>query len=115
MMLIVSNEEIGRNIRFYRKKANLSLIELGELVGLHKSTVSRYEKGKISSLDITMIKNFANALNVHISDLVNTDDAVDPPNPLIDELTEKASHLSDEQLKQVIAIVDTFKAQKKGP
>lgn len=43
----------------------MTLRELGELVGLHESTVQRYEKGKIKKIDMEVIKEFARALRVN--------------------------------------------------
>ena len=55
---------VGQKIRAARKEKKLSMKELGKLVNLHESTVSRYEKGEITTLDIEKLKDFANALYV---------------------------------------------------
>lgn len=50
--------------------------KLGEMVGLHESTISRYEKGEIISLDIEKMKEFARALDVNASWLMGWEDEV---------------------------------------
>ena len=52
----------------------MSMKTLGELVHLHESTVSRYEKGSIMSLDIDTLKEFARVLDVSVSYLMCMDD-----------------------------------------
>lgn len=64
------NIEIGKRIYNARKALKISMRELGEKVGLHESTISRYEKGEIQSLDIEKLKEFAKALNVSASYLI---------------------------------------------
>lgn len=58
------NIEVGCRIKESRKKKNISMARLGELVGLHESTIQRYEQGKIKALDIEKISDFASALSV---------------------------------------------------
>ena len=61
------NIEVGERIRKERKKQNMTMKELGKKVNLHESTISRYEKGDIATLDIDKIKEFANVLGVSTS------------------------------------------------
>lgn len=58
------NKKIGIRIHNARKNKKMSMKKLGELVNLHESTISRYEKGEIMSLDIEKLKEFAKALDV---------------------------------------------------
>lgn len=58
------NLEVGCKIKCARKKKKMSMKRLGELVHLHESTISRYEKGEIMALDIDKLKEFAIALDV---------------------------------------------------
>lgn len=60
------NEEVGYRIFKARSEKGITLKELGDLIGIAESTAQRYEKGKIKSLDIEMIKRIAKALNVTI-------------------------------------------------
>lgn len=67
------NIEIGKRIFNARKNLKISRAELGNKVNLHESTVKRYEDGKIKSLDIEKMKEFANALEVDVIDLLGWD------------------------------------------
>ena len=58
------NKEFGDRLFNIRKERGLTMNELGKLVGLHESTVKRYENGEIKTLDIEKVKEFARALNV---------------------------------------------------
>ena len=55
---------IGANIRAYRQESGLTLDELAERVGLTKSTLSRYELGKLEPNFETVV-DIADALDVH--------------------------------------------------
>jgi transcriptional regulator with XRE-family HTH domain len=68
------NVKVGGRIRSARKKQKMTMKELGKKVNLHESTISRYEKGEISTLDIDKIKEFANVLNVSTSYLTGWDE-----------------------------------------
>ena len=58
------NVELGARLKTARRNKRLSMKALGEMVNLHESTISRYEKGEIQALDIDKVKEFAVALNV---------------------------------------------------
>jgi transcriptional regulator with XRE-family HTH domain len=67
------NEEVGYRIYKARAEKGITLKELGDLIGIAESTVQRYEKGKIKSLDIEMIKKLSKALNVSPAYLMGWD------------------------------------------
>lgn len=54
---------IGKLIRFYRRKLGLTQTELSKLTGISQSTISDYEKGNIIP-SISNIKKIAKALNI---------------------------------------------------
>lgn len=64
------NKLVGARIHSERQNKHLTLKELGTLVGISESTMQRYEKGKIKSIDIDMIKRFAKALNIPAENLM---------------------------------------------
>lgn len=63
-------KEIGKRIFAKRKEAKLTRAELGMKLGLHESTVKRYEDGDIKSVDIERLKEFAQALHINVSFLM---------------------------------------------
>ena len=67
------NRLVGLRIRAERQNKNLTLKELGALVGISESTTQRYEKGQIKSVDINIIKKFSDALEVPTERLLGWD------------------------------------------
>jgi transcriptional regulator with XRE-family HTH domain len=65
-------KEIGNNIKTYRKLKKLSLLELGNMIFKSKGTISKYEKGSIA-LDIITLMEICNALDIHITQLLEND------------------------------------------
>lgn len=72
------NKSVGRRLYEARKAKGYSRAKVGELVGLHETTVKRYEDGDIKSLDIERLKAFAEVLGTSATDLLgwisNSDD-----------------------------------------
>lgn len=56
-------EQVGRNITLYRQRMGISMTQLAEDIGAHKSAVSRMEKGKNITLE-TLCK-ISLALDIH--------------------------------------------------
>lgn len=94
---------VGERIRYIRKSRKISMKELGKLVNLHESTVSRYEKGEITTLDIEKLKEFAKALNVPVDYLAGWDTNKSFENLIIrlsDELEEVI--LTDNEINAIV-------------
>ncbi len=56
--------ELGDRIRLLRTQKNMTLEELGELVGVGKSTVRKWENGMIANMRRDKIAKVAKALDV---------------------------------------------------
>jgi len=61
----MSTEEIGKIVRFHRKKAQLSQVQLAFLAGVGKTVVFDIEKGKIS-VQLDSLLKILNVLNVRL-------------------------------------------------
>ena len=57
------NSELGKRIRFYRKEAGLTLLDVEQLSGIKVAMLSRYEKGE-SSISVECLQKIAAALGV---------------------------------------------------
>lgn len=57
--------EIGKRIKFCREEAGITQEELGQTLGLNKSTIQRYESGKIVKIKLPILQAMANTLNVN--------------------------------------------------
>lgn len=56
--------EIGYRIKDCREQADITQEELGNRIGLNKSTIQRYETGKIERIKIPVLQAIAKELNV---------------------------------------------------
>ena len=94
---------VGQKIRHARKQKKLSMKQLGKLVNLHESTVSRYEKGEISTLDIEKLKEFAKALNVPADYLAGWDN-LNSLDTLMIKLNEivKDTYLDNDEIDAIV-------------
>lgn len=63
------NKVIGEALRQYRKKNNLTQLEVGEKVGLNRDAIIRIEKG-IRNITIDEVREISNLLNVSIEDML---------------------------------------------
>ena len=61
----MDTKQIGRIIRYHRKIAGLSRIQLAELAGIGKSSVFDMEKGK-ESIQLNTLFSIMKALNLSI-------------------------------------------------
>ena len=69
------NIEIGKRIKKRREELGMTQEDLGNALWLNKSTIQRYETGKISSIKLPVIHAIANKLNVNPDWLIlKTDD-----------------------------------------
>lgn len=82
--------ETGEKIYNLRKAKGLTLEELGNLVGVGKSTVKKWEKGMIANMKRDKISKLASALNVSPAYLMGWEmDDGDIGNALVADCLEK--------------------------
>lgn len=108
---IKENEYIGLKIKKLRKEMGLTMCQLGALVSLHESTVNRYEQGKIRTIDINVLKRFADVLNSTVPELTgNILESTDASVVGWEEspIQEKYNHLTTEQKKIIDMLLDEF-------
>ncbi len=105
------NKKVGARIKEARLKADLTLEELGAKVGLTKSTVTKYERGEIKTLDISKIKEFAKVLRVDSNYLACWDD--EEP-----EIKTVAAHaiedLTDDEIDEVLDFIRFQKMKRQN-
>lgn len=61
---MVNAIEIGKRIESARSELNLTQDELAKELGLNKSTIQRYETGKVQRIKIPILEAMAKVLNV---------------------------------------------------
>ena len=88
---------VGSNIKFYRKKANLTQKELGDLIGKGKSNISMYESSdRLPPIDVLV--KLCKVLNVSVSTLLGIKDNAETAynnSPDLPELSEGEKAIVD--------------------
>ena len=62
--------DIGRRIKDARLTKGLTQEELGNIVGLQKSAIAKYESGRVVNIKRSTLQKLANALDLRGSDLI---------------------------------------------
>ena len=65
--------EIGQKIKKARLERGLTQQELGELVGVQKSAIAKYENGRVVNIKRSTLQKIAGALNIRPSELIFTE------------------------------------------
>lgn len=68
--------EIGENIRRARRAAGLTQERLGEMIGVGKSAIQKYESGGVKEIKHSTIIRICRALNVPPSTLIGNGDDI---------------------------------------
>lgn len=91
----MTNIEIGNRIKYVRNLRNVTLDTIAQKVGVAKSTVQRYESGKIESIKLPVIESIANALNVNPAWIVGKSDLIELPSQKIPKIMQYYNQLND--------------------
>lgn len=59
------NKKIGERIKMRRKELNLTQEQVGDSIGVNKSTIQRYENGLFKDLKMPVIQSIARVLKVN--------------------------------------------------
>lgn len=65
--------EIGQKIKKARLERGLTQQELGDIVGVQKSAIAKYENGRVVNIKRSTLQKIAKALNIRPSELVFTE------------------------------------------
>lgn len=106
-MYELNNKLIAENIKFYRKTRNITMKQLGEIIGKTKATVSKYENGEITP-DIITILEICNALNISISQLFPTEEIlqVNANNPFSSNIIYMYYFTGDLLITSIIELIE---------
>lgn len=98
--------EIGKRIKQRRIELNMTQEELGNLLWLNKSTIQRYENGKISSIKIPVLHAMAKQLDVDSNWLALKTDIMgsfEPRSELYNEnLNKETTQYNDNEKKLLL-------------
>ena len=109
--------EIGQKIKKARLERGLTQQELGDIVGVQKSAIAKYENGRVVNIKRSTLQKIASALNIRPSELIFTEspkDAADLHVRIITdfELMETLKDyylLSEENQKMIRELVRSLK------
>ena len=62
--------EIGQKIKKARLERGLTQQELGDIVGVQKSAIAKYENGRVVNIKRSTLQKIAGALNIRPSELL---------------------------------------------
>lgn len=62
--------EIGQKIKEARVSKGLTQQELGDIVGVQKSAIAKYENGRVVNIKRSTLQKIASALNIRPSELI---------------------------------------------
>jgi transcriptional regulator with XRE-family HTH domain len=108
--------EIGQKIRHARISKGLTQEELGNLVGLQKSAIAKYENGRVVNIKRSTLQKLAQALDLRGSDLIIEADPKEAADlhakvlldvELMDSI-EKYYTLSAEKQKMIRDLIDSL-------
>ena len=86
----MSNAEIGLRLAEARKELGMTMDDLAQKVGVAKSTIQRYEAGKIEHIKMPVIESIANAMGVNPCWLIGKSEdkqiEEDPEHDILDDI-----------------------------
>lgn len=91
----MTNKEIGSRIKYARDLRNVTLDDIAKKVGVTKSTIQRYETGKITTIKLPVVESIAIALNVNPSWVVGKSDNMELPSQKIPRIMQYYNQLND--------------------
>ena len=108
--------EIGQKIKKARLERGLTQQELGDIVGVQKSAIAKYECGRVVNIKRSTLQKIASALDIRPSELIFTESPKDTAELHVRILTDvqlmnaiREYHaLSEEKQKLVREIIHGF-------
>ncbi len=91
----MTTAEIGNRIKYARDLRGATLDDIAKKVGVTKSTIQRYENGKINTIKVPVVESIAMALNVNPSWIVGKSNDMELPTQKIPEIAQYYEMLND--------------------
>jgi len=105
--------QLGRRIAELRKAADITQVQLAEILGIAQQTMAHYEGG-VSRIAVALLPPLARALNTTVEDLIGEDDkrgGKRGPASKLQQQLDQVSQLPRAQQKFVSAMLDTVLQQ----
>ena len=104
-----TNTNIGEKIKAARLKKGYTQEELGKLIGVQKSAVAKYEKGRVVNIKRSVLARISKVLNIPPAELVS--DIEEKPKETAHEL---AAIFNDIELMEMIREYNSLDDKKKA-
>ena len=111
---------IGEKIRARREELGMTTEELGKLIGVQRSAITKYEKDKVD-LKSRQLQAIANALNVPPVALLGDDDFEDQQrlealhqDPRLGLLFDRSRKMSSEDVDFMLQMADRILKERDG-
>ena len=91
----MTNVEIGARIKYVRDLREATLDDIAKKVGVTKSTIQRYENGKIKNNKIPVVESIAISLNVNPAWLIGKSDTMELPSQKVPKIINYYELLND--------------------
>ncbi len=91
----MTNVEIGARIKYVRDLREATLDDIAKKVGVTKSTIQRYENGKIKNIKIPVVESIAISLNVNPAWLIGKSDTMELPSQKVPKIINYYELLND--------------------
>ena len=91
----MTNAEIGNRIKYARDLRDVTLDDIAKKVGVAKSTIQRYETGKITTIKIPVVESIAIALNVNPAWIVGKSEDMELPSQKVPKIMQYYEQLND--------------------
>ncbi|MCI9135448.1 MAG: helix-turn-helix transcriptional regulator [Lachnospiraceae bacterium] len=91
----MTNTEIGNRIKYARDLRDVTLDDIAKKVGVAKSTIQRYETGKITTIKIPVVESIAIALNVNPAWIVGKSEEMELPSQKVPKIMQYYDQLND--------------------
>lgn len=62
---------LGEKIRYFRRSKNLTQKQLGDLIGISASNITKYEKGNIEP-NLSILEKIAEVLEINVTELMTS-------------------------------------------
>lgn len=107
----MSNENIGALIKETRKALGLTLEEVGNAVGVGKSTVRKWENGMIKNMGRNKVAALAKVLGLDPTMLIQTDAELDTISEEQRILFRLAKNAKPEAIRAAVAVLKSMEGE----
>ena len=104
----------AEKIRRLRLQKGLTQEELGKLVGIQKSAINKYEKGRVVNIKRSTLQLLADALGVAPVDLLDDDETVFADDEKRNRLIYYFNKLDPDKAEVLLSVAESLAEPKKG-